>query len=95
MSATWRPTRICPIFWPPTALATKTVTAGVADAADLTLAAVSGSPVTQIVLYQDRGVESTSRLMLNIDTATELLLTPNGGDITITWDNTANKTFKL
>ena len=30
-----------------------------------------------------------------IDTATGLPITPNGGDIIVTWDNGANKIFKL
>jgi hypothetical protein len=30
-----------------------------------------------------------------IDAATGLPLTPNGGDVTIQWDNGANKIFKL
>jgi len=76
-------------------LASKTVTEGVADAADVTFSAVSGSQVTQFVIYQDSGVEGTSRLIAHIDTASGLPLTPNGGDITITWDNGNNKIFKL
>lgn len=77
------------------ALASKTVTDGVADAADVTLTAVSGDPSEALVIYKDSGVESTSRLIAYIDTATGLPVTPNGGDITIAWDNGANKIFKL
>jgi len=76
-------------------LASKTVTDGVFDAADVTISAVSGDQFEYIVLYKDTGVESTSRLILLIDTATGLPCTPNGGDITIAWDNGANKIFKL
>lgn len=76
-------------------LATKTVTAGVADAADIVFTAVSGATVEAIVLYKDTGTASTSRLIAYIDTATGLPLTPNGGDVTIAWDNGANKIFKL
>jgi len=76
-------------------LASKSVTDGVADAADVTFTAVSGNQVTQFVIYQDTGSASTSRLIAHIDTASGLPLTPNGGDITITWDNGANKIFKL
>ena len=76
-------------------LASKTVTARVFDAAALTLVAVSGDPCEAIVLYKDTGVESTSRLIAYIDTATGLPVTPNGGDITITWDTGANKIFRL
>ncbi|MBM4453018.1 MAG: hypothetical protein FJ013_00350 [Chloroflexi bacterium] len=76
-------------------LASKTVTDGVADAADVTFSAVSGNQVTQFVIYQDTGNAATSRLIAHIDTASGLPLTPNGGDITITWDNGASKIFKL
>ncbi len=79
----------------PATLASKTVTAGVADAADVTFTAVSGSAVTQLVIYKDTGSAATSPLIARIDTATGLPVTPNGGDITITWDNGANKIFKL
>ena len=77
------------------ALTSKTVAAGVADAADVVLAAVTGDPSEAIVVYQHTGVETTSRLIAYIDTATGLPVTPNGGDITIQWDNGANKIFKL
>lgn len=77
------------------ALASKTITAGVADAADLTLTAVTGDQFESFDIYEDSGVESTSSLIANIDTATGLPATPSGGDITITWDNGASKIFKL
>ena len=76
-------------------LASKTVTAGVADAADVTFTAVSGASVESIVLYKDTGSAATSRLIAYIDTATGLPVTPNGGDITVQWDNGSNKIFKL
>ena len=59
-------------------LASKTVTDGVADAADVTFTSVSGDTVEAIALYKDTGNESTSRLIAYIDTATGLPLTPNG-----------------
>ncbi len=78
------------------ALGSKTVTAGVADAADVTFTAVTGASVEAIVIYKHTGTDSTSRLVCYIDTATSgLPVTPNGGDITIQWDNGANKIFKL
>lgn len=76
-------------------LGSKTITAGVADAADITFSAVSGDPCEDIVLYKHTGVEATSLLIADIDTATGLPVTPNGGDIGVTWDNGANKIFKL
>jgi hypothetical protein len=77
------------------AFASKTTTAGVADAADVTLTSVTGDPSESIDIYKDTGVEATSRLICNIDTATGLPVTPNGGNITVQWDNGANKIFKL
>jgi hypothetical protein len=76
-------------------LTSKTVTAGVADAADVTFSTVTGDVSEALVIYQDTGVESTSRLIAYIDSATGLPVTPNGGDITVTWDSGANKIFKL
>jgi hypothetical protein len=76
-------------------LASKTVTNGVADAADTTVATVSGNPFESIDIYKDSGVAGTSRLIAYIDTATGLPCTPNGGDITVQWDAGANKIFKL
>ena len=76
-------------------LASKTTTDGVADAADVTFSLVTGDQSEAIVIYQDTGVESTSKLIAFIDTATGLPVTPNGGDITVQFDNGANKIFKL
>lgn len=77
------------------AFTTKTETAGVFDTADITFPAVTGSAAPYIILYVNSGTDSTSRLIGIIDTATGLPVTPNGGDITVTWDNGANKIFKL
>lgn len=76
-------------------LGSKTVTDGVADAADVVFTAVSGASVEAIVIYKDTGTASTSRLIAWIDTATGLPITPNGSDITITWDNGTNRIFKV
>lgn len=73
----------------------KTKTLGVADASDVTLTAVSGSASAYLVIARDTTVDSTSPLIALIDTATGLPVTPNGGDITVQWDNGANKIFKL
>lgn len=84
------------------ALATKTITDGVADAADVTFTAVTGVSVEAIILYQASAVtggadvaDTLQRLIAYIDVATGLPVTPNGGDITITWDNGTNRIFKL
>ena len=77
------------------AMAGKTATNGVADANDVTWTAVTGDVSESIDGYKHTGVESTARLIFNIDTATGLPVTPNGGDITVQFDNGANKIFKL
>lgn len=76
-------------------LTSKTVTAGVADAADVTLTSVSGVQSEALLIYQHTGTDSTARLIAYLDVATGLPITPNGGDIVIVWDNGTNKIFKL
>lgn len=76
-------------------LTTKSTTSGIADADNVTFTAVTGDPSEAIVIYKDTTNASTSPLIAYIDTATGLPVTPNGGDITITWDNGTNKIFKL
>lgn len=76
-------------------LASKTTTAGVADAANVTFSSVTGDQCEALIIYKDTGVSTTSQLIAYIDTATGLPVTPNGGDITVTWDDGANKIFKL
>jgi hypothetical protein len=66
-------------------LATKTTVAGAADAADVTFTAVTGDISEALVIYQDTGTATTSRLIAYIDTATGLPVTPNGGDIQVQW----------
>jgi hypothetical protein len=68
--------------------ATKTYTAGTFDGGDLTYTAVSGNSVEALVLYvKNAGANTTWRLVLYLDTSvTGLPVTPNGGNITITWN---------
>lgn len=73
----------------------KATTGGAADANDVTFTTVTGASIEAIILYKDTGTDSTSPLIAYIDTATGLPITPNGGDIIVTWDNGANKIFKL
>jgi hypothetical protein len=81
------------------ALATKTKTDGVAGAADdpdFFPAVTAGAACNSVSLYKDTGTPSTSLLICFIDTAGATLpVTPNGGDIGVTWDSGANKIFKL
>jgi hypothetical protein len=67
--------------------ATKTVTNGVFDGADVTFTSVTGSSAEALVIYVDTGTAGTSPLVAYIDTGvTGLPVTPNGGNITVTWN---------
>lgn len=77
------------------AFASKTTTGGTADAADVTLSTVTGDPSESIDIYKDSGTESTSWLIANINVATGLPITPNGGDVIIQFDNGSNRIFTL
>lgn len=71
----------------PQTLGTKTFANGVFDGADVNFTAVTGSQVVSLVLYIDTGSAATSPLVAFIDTGvTNLPVTPNGGDIAITWN---------
>ena len=71
----------------PQTIGSKTFTDGVFDGADVTFTAVTGSSVEALIIYIDTGTAATSPLVAYIDTSvTGLPVTPNGGDITITWN---------
>jgi hypothetical protein len=71
----------------PQTIGTTTVTNGLFDGDNVTFTAVTGDPCEALVIYIDTGVAGTSRLVAYMDTGvTGLPVTPNGGDITITWD---------
>lgn len=65
-----------------------TVTTGTFDGADVTYTAVTGAQVTSLVFYRkNSGANTTWRLFCYLDTSvTGLPVTPNGGNITITWN---------
>ncbi len=85
------------------ALGTKTVTSGVADAADFTYTAVAaGAACPYLIIYQASAVTggadvaaTAQRLIAYIDNATGLPVTPNGGDISVAFDNGVNRIFRL
>lgn len=70
---------------------------GVCDGGDVTVTVVPTSVgiCNYIAIFKDSSVDGTSALIALIDDATGLPVTPNNGDITITWAETANKIFKL
>lgn len=85
------------------ALTSKTVTNGVADAGDVTFSAVASNASNHYLLvFQSSAVTgggdvaaTSQRVIAYIDTGTNLPAVPNGGDITVAWDNGGNKIFKL
>jgi hypothetical protein len=79
------------------ALGTKTVTNGVADAADTTITATSAVACNALVIFQHTGSDATARLIAYIDTPTSgLPFTPSGSQVVpVAWDNGANRIFTL
>lgn len=68
---------------------------GTADAANETVSSVSGSQFAYVIIFKQTGTTTTSNLIMNIDTATGLPCTPNGGNIVVQWDSGTNKIFTL
>jgi len=79
----------------PITLTTRVATAGACDADNVTFPAVTGVSIEAVLLVKSTGVEATSGLIAYIDTATGLAITPNSGDIIVTWDNGTNKIFRV
>lgn len=77
------------------AFTTKSITNGVLDADNVTLSSLpAGDTITAIIVFQDTGVESTSRLILFYDTkadTTAISVATNGGDVVVTWSNSSTK----
>lgn len=71
--------------------ATKTVTLGLfkTSTPTITFSAVTGTTAEALLIYVDTGTPATSPLVAFFDVGvTGLPVTPNGGDITVTWDGT-------
>jgi hypothetical protein len=73
----------------------KNTDGGVFDAADTTMAGVTGPVSEGILLWEDSGAPATSPLLALIDTATGLPVSPNSGDIVVQWDNGPYKILAL
>lgn len=65
------------------ALTAKTITDGFFNAADPELPDTGGVQSEYLILFEDTGVETTSRLILFVDTATGLPITPDSTQDTI------------
>jgi hypothetical protein len=79
------------------ALGSKTVTGGVADAADTSLTATAATASKALVYFKHTGSDATARLICYVDTPTSgLPMTPAAGQtVNIAHDDGANKIFKL
>lgn len=69
------------------------VAAGVFDHANVTFTAVTGNSCESLDYYKNSGSSATSPLICNIDSATGLPVTPNGGDIT--WTPSSSGVFQI
>jgi len=81
-----------------TYLTAKTTASGIADADDTTVVGVGSAgsaTAVRVLLINETGASQSSLVGPVIDTATGLPFLPNGGDVSIAWDNGANKIFKL
>lgn len=80
----------------PVALGGRTATGGACDANDITFTGVpAGSAIDAVVIIKFITNDGDSPLVAHIDTATGLPITPNGGDIIVTWDSGTNKIFRV
>lgn len=76
------------------AMTAKTTTAGTADAADLTFTAVASNASGHgLLVFQASAVgggadvaATAQRVIAWFDTGTNLPITPNGGDVVVTWN---------
>lgn len=76
-------------------IVTPTVVTGLFDGDNLTYTAVAGATVEALIIYRkNAGANTTWKLVCFLDTSvTGLPVTPNGGDITVTWN--ASGIFQL
>lgn len=65
-----------------TSVTVGTAGVGAVDHAIVTWTSVTGASVESLDFWEDTGTPATSPLVLNIDSATGLPVTPNGGNIT-------------
>jgi len=72
----------------PQRIATPTTASGLFDGDNVTFTAVTGATVEALVIYRkNAGANSTWKVVAYEDTGvTGLPVTPNGGDISITWN---------
>lgn len=79
------------------ALSGKSITDGVADAADTYLNATSAVACNAVIIFKHTGSDATARVIAYVDTVSAgLPFTPSAGQrVDIVWDNGANRIYKL
>lgn len=84
------------------ALTTPTITNGVFDADDTTIATTASASNHVLVVFQASAVgggadvaQSSQKLICMFDTGTGLPIVPGTGTLSITWANTTNKILKV
>lgn len=77
------------------ALTGTVVVNGACDANNATWPGVTGVSAEAVVIYKDTGSPATSTLIIFIDQATGLPITPNTGDIIVQWNDGVDRIFKL
>lgn len=77
-------------------LSSKTVDAGALDAADLSFTAFpAGEECDALLVYEDTGTASTSRLLFFFDDVPGVPFTPDGTDVAFAWNNGVNKIARV
>lgn len=84
------------------ALSNPTITSGVFDADDTTVSATASAVNHGLLVFQSSAVAgggdvaaSAQRLIAYLDTGTGLPIQPGTGTVSVTWDSTTNKIFKI
>jgi hypothetical protein len=80
------------------ALTGRTITGGAFDADDVTFTSVAaGDDIDAFVLFVDTGDAATSRLIAFFDDVPGMRdgFTPDGTNVTIVWNDGANKIFRI
>ncbi len=86
----------------PATLANVTVTGGVFDADDCSITTTASASTHALILFQASALTggadlpaAQQKLMMYMDTGTNLPITPGAGSVTITWPSTSGKIYKI
>jgi hypothetical protein len=78
------------------ALANKSATGGACSADPVVFTSITGAACQAMIIFKDNGGDAaTSPLICRLDSYSGLPVTPNGGNITVTWPTDANKIFRI